>query len=61
MYERYYNKYLVGKDITEFESDIAGMDVQGIINCVSKDMGIRDASSEKVIRLIDADINRTYI
>jgi hypothetical protein len=61
MYEKYYNKYLVGKDIVEFGSEIAGMDIQGIMNCVSNDIGEKDASSERVIRLLDADINRTYI
>jgi hypothetical protein len=61
MYEKYYNKYLVGKDIVEFGSDMAGLDIQGIMNCVSSDMGVRDASVENVIRLLDADINRTYL
>lgn len=61
MYEKYYNKYLVGKDIVEFGSDMAGMDIQEIMNCVSNDMGERENSTEKIIRLLDADINRTYI
>jgi hypothetical protein len=52
---------LVGKDIVEFGSDMAGLDIQEIMNCVSSDMGVRDASVENVIRLLDADINRTYI